>query len=253
MNKWIDAIGQTIFYIALYLASTILSPYILKLAGMDPDLISQIIASSLLFTLAVLLINKDKVAKKGWFTGFTKRELGRTLELCVAAIILVNFFVVYLFPGFIEVYMPDALKEQFQSIAEGSPWLALFAVGIAAPLAEEVLFRGAIYNLLNEKFNKYAAVGVSSILFALIHLNIYQASYTLFVGLFMGIIIMKTGSLWLAVIFHIVYNIFGSIFGAFDSRLMELLFTRTYILPAAAVLLTIHSLKYFLGKGARRK
>jgi hypothetical protein len=200
----------------------------------------------------VLLINQDKLNKKGWLTRFSQKELIKTLELAFSSIIFVNLFLVYLFPNFIDNNMPEVLKEQFESIALSSPLLALLAIGILAPIAEELLFRGAIYNLIKDSVGKYIALLVSSVLFALIHLNIYQASYTLFIGLFLGIVLMKTGSLWLPIIFHIVYNLFGGIFGAFDQKLMELLFLKTYIIPVIGIILLIDSLRFFLSKGGRR-
>ncbi len=253
MKKWMDAIGQTIFYIALYFVVSFLTPFVLGLMGMEITIINQIISSSIIFTLLVLLINIDKLNKKGWFTRFSKKELVKTLELAFASIIFVNLFLVYLFPNFIDNNMPDIIKEQFNAIALSSPFLALLAIGVLAPIAEEILFRGAIFNLFKDNVGKYVALIVSSVLFAIIHLNIYQASYTLFIGLFLGIILIKTGSLWLPVIFHIVYNLFGGIFGAFDQKLMELLFIKTYIIPVIGIILLIDSLRFFLSKGGRRQ
>ncbi|KAF0092344.1 MAG: CAAX amino protease family protein [Fusobacteria bacterium] len=252
MKRWMDVIGQTIFYIALYIVVSFLSPFILGLMGIEINIINQIISSSIIFSLIVLITNKDKLNKKGWFTKFSQKELIKTLELAFASIILVNLFLVYLFPNFMDNNMPEVLKEQFESIALSSPLLALLAIGILAPIAEELLFRGAIYNLIKDSIGKYVALFVSSVLFALIHLNIYQASYTLFIGLFLGIILMKIGSLWLPIIFHIVYNLFGGIFGAFDQKLMELLFLKTYIIPVVGIILLIDSLRFFLSKGGRR-
>lgn len=253
MKKWMDAIGQTIFYIALYIVVGFLSPSILVLAGIEINIINQVIASSIIFSLIVILINKDKLDKKGWFTRFSQKELIKTLEFAFASIIFVNLFLVYLFPNFIDNNMPEIIKEQFEAIALSSPLLTLLAIGIFAPIAEEILFRGAIYNLFKDNIGKYVALIISSVLFALIHFNLYQASYTLFIGFFLGIILMKTGSLWLPIIFHIVYNLFGGIFSAFDQKLMELLFLKTYIIPVIGVILLIDSLRFFLSKGGRRK
>lgn len=252
MKKWMDAIGQTIFYIALYFLVSFLSSLILVFLGMEINIINQIIAGSIIFSLIVIIINREKLNKKGWFTGFSKKELVKTLELAFASIIFVNFMLIYLFPNFIDNNMPDIIKDQFEAIAMASPFLALLATSIFAPIAEEILFRGAVYNLFKDNVGKFTALIVSSVLFALIHLNLYQASYTLFIGLFLGLILMKTGSLWLPVIFHIVYNLFGGIFGVFDQKLMELLFLKTYIIPVIGIILLIDSLRFFLSKGGRR-
>lgn len=252
MKKWMDAIGQTIFYIGLYIVVSIFSPSVLGLAGLEISIINQVIASSLIFSLIVLFINREKLSKKYWFTSFSRKELIKTLELCLTSIILVNFLLVYLFPKFIDNNMPEIFKEQFEAIASANPLLMLLAIGILAPIAEELLFRGAIFNLFKDNVGRYIAIIVSSVLFALIHLNIYQASYTLFIGFFLGIVLLKTGSLWLPIIFHIAYNILGGIFSIFDPKLMELLFIKTYIIPVIGVILLIDSLRFFLSKGGRR-
>ncbi|MDD2371007.1 MAG: type II CAAX endopeptidase family protein [Firmicutes bacterium] len=252
MTKWIDAIGQTIFYIALYFAANLLAPFILNTIGQENNLINQIILASIIFSLIVILINHKKLSKKGWFISFSNKELIKTLELCMASVVLINFLLVYIFPDFIDVYMPEVIKKSFDSITNSNPLLVLLTVGVLAPVAEEILFRGAIYNLIKDKFNKYAAVIVSAILFAIIHMNIYQASYAIFIGLFLGIIIMKTGSLWLTIIFHIVYNTVSGLYGSLDPKLLELLITKTYILPVIAIILLVDSLRFFLIKGGKR-
>ncbi len=253
MTKWMDAIGQTIFYIALYFLVNLLSPFILGIVGIEYSIIYQIIFASIIFSIIILLINRNKLTKRGWFTSFNNKELKKTLEICIASVILVNFLLVYIFPNFIDGNMPDAIKRSFDSITNSNPFLILLTVGILAPVAEEILFRGAIYNLIKDKFNKFAAVIVSAILFAVIHMNLYQASYALIIGLFMGFIIMKTGSLWLTIIFHIAYNTLSVIYGSLNPKLLELLITKTYILPIIAVLLLFDSLKFFLIKRGKRK
>lgn len=252
MNKWMEAIGQTIFYIVLYFAVSIISPQILTRIGQDVTVINQLLMGSLLFIALVLLINRESLGKKGWFTRFNKKELGKTLELAVATVIIVNFFLVFIFPDFINGYMPDTIKKQFEALTQSSPFLLLFAVGVLAPFTEELLFRGAIYNLLKDKINVYVAIGLSALLFAVVHMNLYQGSYTIFIGLFLGIILWKSGSLWLTVIFHIVYNTLGGLFGAVDSRLLEFLFVKTYIAPIIGVIMMIDSLRFFLIKGGKR-
>ncbi len=252
MTKWMDAIGQTIFYIVLYFGVNFLAPLIINLIGQENTIINQIVVASILFSLIVIIINRNKLTKKGWFTKFSKKELIKTIEICLASVILVNLFLVYIFPNFINAYMPESIKQSFDSINNSNQFGVLLTVGLLAPFAEEILFRGAIYNLIKDKFNKYAGMIISAILFAVIHMNIYQGSYALVIGLFMGIIILKTGSLWLPIIFHIVYNTLSGLYGSLNPRLMELLVTKTYILPIIGVLLLVDSLRFFLSKGVKR-
>ncbi|MBP5570720.1 MAG: CPBP family intramembrane metalloprotease [Prevotella sp.] len=101
--------------------------------------------------------------------------------------------------------LPNLLDDSFEGIVN-TPG-GYLALGIIAPLAEEVVFRGAILRSLLEKFSKpWIAIAVSALLFALIHLNPAQLPHAFVVGLLLGWMYWRTGSIIPGVLLHVVNN-----------------------------------------------
>lgn len=84
-------------------------------------------------------------------------------------------------------------------------FLWLVSVGIMAPFAEELLFRGYLLNLWRNRFGLWPAILLSSLAFGLIHA---QAAIFAFVcGIFYALAYLKYGSLWPATLLHGLYNV----------------------------------------------
>jgi membrane protease YdiL (CAAX protease family) len=89
--------------------------------------------------------------------------------------------------------------------------LAVLAAVVLAPLAEELLFRGLLHRGLRRRFALVPATAVSSILFALVHVEVVLsqplalAGLTL-VGAVLAIAYERTGSLVVPVVIHAVHN-----------------------------------------------
>lgn len=100
---------------------------------------------------------------------------------------------------------PDSF-DAYQSIVDTNPWGYMALALIAAPIAEEVLFRGAWYGLLRKKHGVVPACIVSSVVFALMHGTLPQFYLGLMVGVMLCAVYESTGSLWASIGFHMVYN-----------------------------------------------
>ncbi|MCF0260618.1 MAG: CPBP family intramembrane metalloprotease [Erysipelotrichaceae bacterium] len=77
---------------------------------------------------------------------------------------------------------------------------------MAAPLLEELIFRGVILNSL-KKFSPFFALVFSSLLFAAAHLNLYQGIPVFGMGMAFGLMYLKTGSLAAPIYMHCVNNL----------------------------------------------
>jgi membrane protease YdiL (CAAX protease family) len=88
--------------------------------------------------------------------------------------------------------------------------VALLAT-LAAPLAEEVAFRGYVLSALRTHLRPAAAIAASALLFAAMHLDPVRFPAVLFLGGFLGWLAWRSGSLWPAVVAHAVNNGLGSI------------------------------------------
>lgn len=107
--------------------------------------------------------------------------------------------IVALFP------VPESLKHILEGIYE-NPVASIVTVAIAAPVLEEILFRGIILHGLLKNYGAGLSITFSSLLFALIHGNIAQGLGAFLMGLFMGWLYWKTKSLYLPIILHFVNN-----------------------------------------------
>lgn len=112
------------------------------------------------------------------------------------------------------------LNEIFPSYAEmsedtmvGQPvWLLILVIGILAPIAEELIFRGLIFRRLKDYVKPWIAVVISSLVFGLYHGNMVQFLYASLLGVLLAIIYQRTGTLWAAIAAHMAVNLW-SMFG----------------------------------------
>jgi membrane protease YdiL (CAAX protease family) len=83
---------------------------------------------------------------------------------------------------------------------------ATFLIGIVVPIGEEFLFRGVITTALL-RFRPIIAVVGSALIFALLHGISIIFPAALVLGLVAGEIYRRSGSIWPAVVVHMVYNL----------------------------------------------
>lgn len=85
--------------------------------------------------------------------------------------------------------------------------LMLLGVGVLAPIAEELFFRGLIYDWLRQKVGVELGIAISSLLFGLAHYDSLAVVGSSFVmGIAMALAYEKTRSLWIAIFMHISTN-----------------------------------------------
>ena len=114
--------------------------------------------------------------------------------------------------------MPKWLEDALGSLtSEGNFVINFICVSVLAPLCEEWLCRGEILRgLLNSKkksgqrtMSPAGAIVTSSLFFALIHLNPWQAIPAFILGCLFGYVYYRTGSLKLTMLMHCVNNTFS--------------------------------------------
>lgn len=93
------------------------------------------------------------------------------------------------------------------SVPTSDPEIIIFLISIViiGPIAEEILFRGVILKAFRGLGDTFAAV-MSGVFFGLYHGNFYQAPYTMAMGIILGVLTIRAGSVLPAIIIHIVNN-----------------------------------------------
>ena len=107
--------------------------------------------------------------------------------------------------------MPEIIKKAFMNLAKGTGIFAFLMMVVAAPVLEELIFRGIILDGLLEKYSPLKSILISSILFGIVHLNPWQFVAAVILGGFSGWIYYKTKSLTLSIIIHATANFCGYI------------------------------------------
>ena len=105
------------------------------------------------------------------------------------------------------IEMDENTQQIFTSLMK-EPW-GYVAIGILAPLAEEVVFRGAILRTLlgiMSKKNHWVAIMISAAIFGVVHANLAQFINALLMGLLLGWMYYRTGSLLPGILMHFVNN-----------------------------------------------
>lgn len=89
----------------------------------------------------------------------------------------------------------------------------ILAFVIVVPIAEELLFRGIVCGELMRVLPDWAVILISGAFFAIIHMNVIQTSYVLLAGIILSAVYVWSGSIWLPILMHMVYNFLGSSLG----------------------------------------
>lgn len=96
------------------------------------------------------------------------------------------------------------------------PILGIISVVIAAPIFEELFFRGFMMNGLRRKgYGIMSTAFITSGLFAVMHFNVPQGVNAFFLGLGLAYVYEKTNDLRLPIALHLINNLFAII--AYDS------------------------------------
>lgn len=84
--------------------------------------------------------------------------------------------------------------------------LALLAGAIAPAICEEIAFRGFILTAWQKSYRNWAAIVVSAFAFGIIHMIPQQVFNAILLGLVIGLLAVRSGSLLPGVIFHFLFN-----------------------------------------------
>jgi membrane protease YdiL (CAAX protease family) len=108
---------------------------------------------------------------------------------------------------------PRFIREMAEEMI-GHGAASVFLLVFVAPLTEESFFRGFVLNGFLKRYGVTRAIVLSSLLFAVFHLNPYQFVAAFVLGAVMAWIRIWTGSLWSCIFLHALSN--GMIFVARD-------------------------------------
>ncbi len=81
-----------------------------------------------------------------------------------------------------------------------------FTASIAAPFFEEIMFRGFLLPSLTRYVPVWAAIGLSSLLFAIAHLNLSEVLPLAMLGIILGVVYTRSRNLLASMLLHSLWN-----------------------------------------------
>ena len=193
-------------YILLFFAFQIVTTLVVTIPGlilkgdMSFMVILSLALSSILFCLyligkGVIRLDKISFAVPHW-------------SVLVASLFALCFFTLPEAALMDTLSIPDVMDGKWAELLS-SP-LGLIAIGILLPIAEEMLFRGAVLHSLLDwdklRSKPWLAILLSAVFFGLFHLNPAQMPTAFLMGWFLGWLCYRTGSLIPGMVVHIFNN-----------------------------------------------
>jgi sodium transport system permease protein len=113
--------------------------------------------------------------------------------------------------AFLQLWQPGEVVTSFlqkiQAIVDkGSHWELLFYLALVPAVCEELAFRGLVLGGFLGARRILQGVFLSAFLFAVAHTLLVQQVSAFLLGIVLGGIVVTSGSLWPAIVFHAVYN-----------------------------------------------
>lgn len=97
----------------------------------------------------------------------------------------------------------EPLTGPFEKLSMGS---LVFLLAVSPGINEELVFRGVFLGILRRVGSTRGAVIASSAFFALMHLSVFRFVPTLLLGVILALLVVRTGSIFPAMIAHATYN-----------------------------------------------
>lgn len=117
----------------------------------------------------------------------------------------------------------EAMVAEFRTIPA---WLILVCLALTPAIVEELCFRGYLFSALLEKLSAAKVIGLTAVIFGLFHmltgstLLVERFLPTTMLGLMLGWVAWRTGSVWPGVLLHLTHNAFLELAVRYRDELM---------------------------------
>ena len=168
--------------------------------------------SSLLATFLVILvfmkfIEKEKLINLGFDT--KNRLSDFIIGIVIGAVIMSSGYLLLQYLG--EINYEKTIFNSKEIVLS----ILLFTI---VSVMEEMLLRGYVLRNLMISFNKYVALIVSSLIFAVMHgfnpnIDLFSMTNIFLAGILLGLSYIYTKNLWFPIALHLSWNLFQTLFG----------------------------------------
>jgi len=215
-------LNQVVLNIGVFVSVFIISIfYIVFNLDMDIDAMPEIIESpevlytAMIFSVLLAYIPIYIYMRKQGFT--LGQQLGKTnvspsfifaaLAICLGLSGLTTLFIVPI-EGLFNHYGYTTLIDMGTSDTTYYYVSSFLYIVLIGPIMEELVYRGGILAGLRKYGDRFAII-ISSLLFGVMHGNIAQFFFATLVGALLGYIYVKTNSLRISILIHVLNNLFA--------------------------------------------
>ena len=173
--------------------------------------------SAVLIPLYIMFMRRDKGRSmiNGSYTKYEKLSPKWFLLLPVVGFFAAMGFIQVVGRSFFGVDWNVDFFGTYDNVSEmiysGGIAVQIISTAVAAPIVEEFLFRGLIYNRLRERMKFVPAALVSALVFGALHGNAVQFLYAFIIGLLLAFVYEKFKTIVAPVIFHAGANLISVI------------------------------------------
>lgn len=205
--------------LAVGLAATLVqlgAKAVLRVSFLNEDLMDLLVAVLLAIAVIAVYIILFRVYEKRKIEEFAFAHLGFNAVLGLfTGFFILSIVILFMYLGnaysVLEVYPVSFL-------------LPALAIGVSSAVFEEIIFRGIIFRITEQKLGSVWALLISSSLFGFAHLandgsTLYSAiAITIEAGILLGAAFIYSRNLWLPIFIHFAWNFSeGGIYGAIIS------------------------------------
>lgn len=225
------AFGQAMLLCLVFLGGTFAGAIPVVVAyiiiGSPPDMMVVMLAAQMcgwpIALWAALRLSRSAWAECYALKPFPLRTLPALVLGCAGLTILLQQLASF-------IPMPESVKEQGLALMGGHPALLFLSVVLVAPFTEELFFRGWMLRGFLCHYSVRSSVGLTALLFAMIHLNPWQAVVAFPLGVLFAWLVLRTGSIVPGMIGHFVVNLtasfllgpLGAVFGYSQQELEDM-------------------------------
>lgn len=173
----------------------------------------DIVTSTLMFALFLLIVffyNKyNNIGFKAINLKFKMKWQTYLILIAVAVVSLFGLqYFINAFDDFLRViHFP--ISDDLGGLTPTNGWMYILSIiflAVTPAISEELLFRGVILNGLRSRFGDYISITLSALMFALMHSSLQQLVYPFLLGLVLGWVVLRTGSLVSSILVHFINN-----------------------------------------------
>lgn len=108
----------------------------------------------------------------------------------------------------------NTIAEMIQRLSPAGLIAGVLVIGVAPGIGEELFFRGYVQTRLTQRWGVTLSILVTSLLFAILHMDLVQGAFALAMGIYLGAVTERAGSIIPAMLCHAGSNAFSTIMTA---------------------------------------